>query len=642
MPQIKKSYDEVRIPFDKMTFSPDIPSTALGPNEYNDGLNIETDVRGIRSVAGDQALFDTLISPPTFISGGYRQDGKFWTIVAVEAGYWLATDGETPGDYGLWWDITPTTVIISGYTQDTNITEAWSGTIPVFNDGQVPPMFWGESGDGSVIRMTAYSNQVPINIDDILPGAATNTIRFYFSETQPTTPFSINENVSVTEVYPPEYNGIWAVTDVTVNYVEVQCNVNAAYSGGGVVAPQYSWNYNPDWISVTAGFVRMYNTPNVGSILVAGNLTALDAAGTHVYPTTFQWSQAFGLNQVPTTWTPTVTNVANQVDIPVRGPLLDAFPSNGQLYVCSYWDTTVLSPMNFSTTNTPILGVRPFNQGRGLLNPNCWAQADQVVYGVDARDIWVFNGQQFQGIGNQRVKNWFYDQLDPQYYSRVYMVTNTQKNQVEIYYPDANAYQGIPNKMLSYRYDIDVWNAPREVTQATFACETPIWVDNGDDTYTSQPASRTVMYASVSTEEGASRVTQTHVGYSHMDGSPIYSFFRRDNIKILPDYSGKLMVHRIMPEAVNLGGEPFSGNDNTVIMPSTGSISIKLQGANSVGQEPQSTLSIGVALDGDNPWAQFNQNAYRVNTVEIGNTSSTSIWSCAAMTWQFTQTEDDR
>ena len=49
--QLNSDYNEAMIPFSKMTFSPDVPSAALGPNEYNDGLNVETDVRGIRSMA---------------------------------------------------------------------------------------------------------------------------------------------------------------------------------------------------------------------------------------------------------------------------------------------------------------------------------------------------------------------------------------------------------------------------------------------------------------------------------------------------------------------------------------------------------------------------------------------------------------
>ena len=60
MAQIKNPLDEVRIPFAKMTFTPDVPSTALQPNEYNDGLNVETDVRGIRSMSGDKEILDAL------------------------------------------------------------------------------------------------------------------------------------------------------------------------------------------------------------------------------------------------------------------------------------------------------------------------------------------------------------------------------------------------------------------------------------------------------------------------------------------------------------------------------------------------------------------------------------------------------
>ena len=106
-----------------------------------------------------------------------------------------------------------------------------------------------------------------------------------------------------------------------------------------------------------------------------------------IFPVTIRWSQQFGLNQAPQSWVPTVNNIANELEVPLRGPSLDAFPCNGQFFVCSYWDTIVLSPINFSTTSAPILGVRQFNQGRGLLNPNCWGNSDKLVYGVDAPSI---------------------------------------------------------------------------------------------------------------------------------------------------------------------------------------------------------------------------------------------------------------
>jgi hypothetical protein len=295
--------------------------------------------------------------------------------------------------------------------------------------------------------------------------------------------------------------------------------------------------------------------------------------------------------------------------------------------------------------------VRQFNQGRGLLSSNCWANTDKLVYGIDARDIWVFDGQDFQGLGNQRVKNWFYDQLAPEYYDRVFMEVNSQRSQVEIYYPDSDAVNGVPNKMLSYRYDIDCWNAPRDVSSATMACESPIYVDQTDSSlpeWYPNLGSRTVVYARGVTNQ---KLVQKDQGYSFLasNANPngnITSSFRRDNIKLLKDYSGKLMVHRILPEVINMGAV-VNENNEIPLYPATGNITVTIEGANSVGSEPTAKTPVELAVDangnaGANPWAQINQNAFRVNSIVLSNTSNADIWMCSATTWQITQVEDDR
>lgn len=730
MAQIKNPLDEVRIPFAKMSFTPDVPSTALGPNEYNIGLNVETDVRGIRSVAGEEEFFSALTGTPTYISSGFRADTEFWFIVATTEGKWWASYN------GTWQDITPTGGDFTQYAQNTNITEAWNGTVPFFNDTVNPPMVWLD-GDA---KMTLYSNVLPTDIDDIVyASATTQRIKYYYWRTLADTTIvpgtgsngapvgsglltigsdldgttlQVGQYVVATDLYGTPNSNFAYGTKITANisgsgagstwvvnisqtatagtgtdqcvcgpYPAIPYNTGdkivisgvngvfdgtftvaanpgggtlastligvrynavptSGYPGGGSVAPLYSWNYNPFWSEYHANFMRMYSTPNVGSILVAGNLTATNSttAAIEEYPVTIQWSQAFGLNQAPLTWEPTITNVANQLEVPLRGPALDAFPSNGQFFLCSYWDTVVFSPLNYSTTSAPILGVRLYNQGRGLLSSNCWANTDKQVFGVDARDIWVFDGQDFQGIGNQRVKNWFYDQLDPAYYDRVFMEANSQRNQIEIYYPDAQATNGVPNKMISYRYDIDCWNAPRDVSSATMGCEAPIYTLSGA-TWSPNLGSRTVVYAQGVTN---SKIVQKDIGYARANGSAITSVFRRDNIKMIKDYSGKLMVHRILPEAVNIGAIPFSASDEISIIPSTGSLSVTVEGAQSVGQLPVTQASQAMSLNTDNPWIQMNQNSYRVNSIQLGNTSSSNVWMCSATTWQFTQVEDDR
>ena len=648
--QLSSSYNEATIPFQKMSFTPDVPAAALGPNEYNDGVNVETDVRGIRSMAGDQEILDTLPAgsgAPTFITGGFRNDGYFWFVVATQAdpvdpitfpGQYLAFNPTTQ----VWDDITPndSNFDSSGYNQATNITEAWNGNVLFLNDEQNPPFFWPDQ-PGAI--MVSYSNISPLEITSIT--VATNPVNRVVTFTNPDSPsipFGTSSKILLQGINPRYYDGTYTVITSTDTTVEIACDIAQPFVSGDI-APLYTWNYNPNWSGVFAKFMRMYNTPNVGSILVAGNLTATNIdTSIEIYPVTVQWSQAFGLNEAPTTWTPTVTNVANQLEVPLRGPALDAFPCNGQFFLCSYWDTVVFSPINYSTTSAPILGVRQFNQGRGLLSSNCWANTDKLVYGVDARDIWVFDGQDFKGLGNQRVKNWFYDQLDPLYYDRVFMETNTQRSQVEIYYPDSDAVGGVPNKMLSYRYDLDCWNAPRDISDATFSCESPIWTYDDPDWITND-GSRTVVYARGVAE---SKIVQKDQGFSFINDAPIASSFRRDNIKLLKDYSGKLMVHRILPEVVNLGADPFTPDDEIPVDPATstnlGNVTVTLEGAGSVGAVPTSKPVVTMATNTESPWCQFNQNAYRVNNIEISNTSNNSVWMCTATTWQFTQVEDDR
>lgn len=712
---IKKSYTEVTVPLQKMTFTPDVPSAALGANEYNIGENVETDVRGIRSVLGEQEILGTVPGIPTFITGGYRQSDyvagtpdpnhQFWFIVATDTGNWYANNGVTG-----WLDITPVSATgfkKTNYSQSINITDSWNGTVPIFNDTFNAPFFWPD--EPGAPKLVLYKQNIPPKpINTITVGTGTCTISLTAGNAYTTVPFAQGDKILITNINN-FFNGIFTVVSATTTTITYTAIPGAAYPGaGGTVSAAYTWNYNPNWQSVTAGFVRLYSTPNVGNILVAGNLTVVpqrnllcnvtsgsaviactnatsDLVGATViglgipigatvvsvvagvsatinvnatatntgitvsfglttlerYPTTIAWSQAFGLNQAPQTWEPTNLNVANQVEVPVRGEVLDGWPSNGQFYLNSYWDTVVLSPLNYSTTNAPILGIRLFNQGRGMLTANCWANSDNAVYGIDARDIWVFDGNGFRGIGNQRVKHYFFDQLNPAFVDRVYVECNTEKNQVEIYYPDGDAdpLTGVPNKMISYRYDLDIWNPPRFVSKATYACESPVWSYNGSE-WVYNKASRGMVYAKGAT---AKKLIQKDIGFRFVDNQVITSTFRRDNMKLTKDYSTKVLVHRVLPEIVNMNGNNVE-IDPVVDPALVGNVKFKIEGANSVGQTPIFEVSQALNTNTDYPWVQINSNAHRVDSIEITNDPTTpdTVWMCTSMSFQVSETEDDR
>jgi hypothetical protein len=534
-------YSRLRVPFTQMSFTPDIPSNALGPTEYNSGKNIEADVRSIKKIFGEIPIASTITDMPIFMEGGFRSETSWVYIVATR----------NSSSQGKWWMITATgisnitpgvganpSVYLPNYTEDLNITFSWVGNVFFMNDSISNPMYF-----------LPTSNEI-------------------------------------------------------------------------TVTPNASWNYDVGVTSTTASFVRNFCSPNVGNILISGNLTKVIGGTTYNYPTTVRWSQAFANTGYPLTWEPTLSNVASEQEVPVRGPLIDGFFLGGNFYVCSYWDTVVFSPISYQNSTAPIFGVRLLNQGRGLFNNNCWTNTDANVYGIDARDIWVFNGSEFSSLGNQKVKDYFFSNLSPLYSQRMFMVNNTQKYQIEIYYPDLTS-TGWCNKMLSYRYDLQVWNAPKDIQNACMGTEGPRWVDSSPDYF--NLSSRAVVYAKGGVS--SSRLIETSIGNS-FSGSAIDSQFERTNIALQTDkgpvpYSSKVYVHRVLPEIAG-----------------TGSINITVGGANSTAQPTTYGQTGNVIINTDNPWVTTQQNTFRTVALKFGSNDATDTWKVSALNLQATVTED--
>ena len=612
---------EAKTPLSKMTWHPDVPSSAMGPEEYNSTLsrNVETDVRGIRSVLGDEEILDTITGTPIYVTGGYRLDDSWWYIVGTAEGVWYGSD-----DGAAWTDITPIYTPLVGYSEDMNITEAWNGTTLIINDGVNPPMILL----GNAVRFEAYSNTPPQQILSIT-GDGTTAVYEFATWTGLGLPFPVGEYVRIRNCVPDTYNGIYEIIDATDNTITVYNAETASPDELGVIRPYWVWNYSPEFTSLSAGFVRLFNSPNVGSILIAGNLTGNLGDSTEQYfPNTVRWSQAFGIDQAPSTWEPSLDNVANELEVPLRGPVLDGFAAGSNFFVQSYWDTVVFSPINYQTTTIPILGVRQFTQGRGLLTTNAWASADDLVIGIDARDIWVFNGQQFKGLGNQRIKNYILGNINPDYAERIFFENNTNKNQIEIYYPDLNS-TGWCNKMISYRYDLDAFNPPRDIPDGSFATEGPLWTTLPDSSLGYDDSYRTVVYVR---GVASTALVQKDIGFEFITGA-ITSVFRRDNILVLPNYSQQVMIHRVLPAVNNL-------DDDNLVTVSTGTIDVTVGGANSVGEPVTLKNTVTLDIDTDNPWCQITQNVFRTNTIILENTSTTNCWICTGITWQFTETQD--
>ena len=528
-------YANLRTTFQGCSFTPDVPSNALAPNEYSNGLNVEADVRGIKKVDGENSILTSIPGNVFFLDSGFRDQTNYVYIAATVEGKWYmvttsATINITPGVGGN------PNVTLPGYGPDLNITTSWVGSIFFINDTLNNPMYF---------------------------------------------------NATATEI---------------------------------AITPDAQWNYEPGVTKVTAGFVRSYCSPNVGNINVAGNLNKTVGVTTTNYPTTIRWSQAYANTGIPGTWQPTLSNVANEQEVPLRGPMIDGFFLGTNFFMCSYWDTCVLSPISYQSTTAPVFGVRLFNTGRGLFNNNCWSNTDSCVYGVDSRDIWVFDGQNFQSLANQKVRHYFFNNLNPTYQNRTFMINNTNQYQIEIFYPDLTS-TGWCNKMISWRYDINVWNPPRDVQGACAATETPLFQSGAYNL-----ASRTVAYARGSV--ASSRIMQMGLGTS-FDGAAIPTLFERTNMFFTDEkgapvpYSSSVYAHRVLPEIAG-----------------TGTIDITVGSANSTAQTPTYGQKATVSVVTDTPWVTTAQNKGRTIALKIESNNSTDAWNITALNWQTDVVED--
>jgi len=657
----------VKTPFTNMSYTPDVPSSALGANEYNAGQNIETNVRGINSVAGDEYILSQIPGNTIFVTSGFDINGTYWFIVATEQGKWYAIDSA-----GIT-DITPSQGI-GGVITTSTAFDAPSGTSSSIANTHT---YWtvtptGGSGSGAILQVSIANNNASYaggnyNIYGVVNGgtlyAQGDVLHISGTQVGGTTPANdITTPISNYATFGTtpgigNFTGYNSSTVITASwnggvvFLNDQINPPMYFAPGqwsqirlyDNLPDNYVWNYDvivptsgpqagntiPLYSSLTAGFIRVYNSPNLGSLLVSGNLTGTIAAnvvtptpGTIQHlPTTVRWSQNFGLNSGPTTWAPTVTNVANEVEMPVRGPVIDGFPLNGNFYICSYWDTCLMSPIAYQSSYAPVFGIKLVNQGRGLLNENCWANVDNTVFGLDARDIWQFDGGNFKAIGNQRVKTYFYNNLNPSYTNQVFMQHNSAKYQIEIYYPDLTS-TGQCNQMIAYRYDLDAWQPPRQVTAATQSTEAPRWTGTDFNL-----ATRGVVYstfANVATTNNTSLI-QKDTGTSFIGNTAINSLFQRNNISYGQPYSASVLVHRVLPEVYG-----------------TGNITVTVGGADSVANAVVYSANVTMPIQTSNPWTQINQNESRVVTMQVGANSAVDSWQMTAANWQVTVVQDTR
>ena len=95
---------------------------------------------------------------------------------------------------------------------------------------------------------------------------------------------------------------------------------------------------------------------------------------------------------------------------------------------------------------------------RGLFTPGAAAQNGSIIYYLDSDGFYAFNGQQSQPIGNERVDNWFWSEIDASQASRISCAIDHDSKCVVWSFPGQNNVGGKPTHILIFNFEINRWS----------------------------------------------------------------------------------------------------------------------------------------------------------------------------------------
>lgn len=167
------------------------------------------------------------------------------------------------------------------------------------------------------------------------------------------------------------------------------------------------------------------------------HIFALDISGPGgTFPSLCKWSAAAEPGTIPNSWTPSASNEAGSVELSdAPGALLCAYPLR---------DALILYKRNAMYAATYVGGNNVFNfrkvqSSSGALTRRSVCDINGKHFVISDGDILITDGTNRQSVGEGRVKDYFFNQLDQDNYLNTFCSYNRAKDEVLIGFPTAGS-----------------------------------------------------------------------------------------------------------------------------------------------------------------------------------------------------------
>ncbi len=181
------------------------------------------------------------------------------------------------------------------------------------------------------------------------------------------------------------------------------------------------------------------------------HLFALDLSGPGgTFRSKLKWSDAAEPGTIPDSWTPGAGNESGDVELSDGpGELLCAYPMRDSLLI--YKRNTTYQAKYVGGNN--IFNFRKVMSTSGALTRRSVCDVNGQHLVVADGDIVLSDGNQRRSIGEARVKDWFFNQLDQTNYPNTFCAYNRAQHEVIIGFPTAGA--EFCNSALVYNVELD-------------------------------------------------------------------------------------------------------------------------------------------------------------------------------------------
>ena len=167
------------------------------------------------------------------------------------------------------------------------------------------------------------------------------------------------------------------------------------------------------------------------------HLFAMDISGPGgTFPSLVKWSSAAEPGTIPNSWTPSASNEAGSVELSDSpGPVLCAYALRDMLVI--YKRSAMYAAQYVGGNN--VYNFRKLQSSSGCLTRRSVCDINGKHFVVSDGDILVTDGTNRTSVGESRVKDYFFNQLDPDAYLNTFCSYNRAKDEVVIGFPTGGA-----------------------------------------------------------------------------------------------------------------------------------------------------------------------------------------------------------